>query len=347
MRLRRVLAPDEGYYHVISRIAGQQFLLNAKEKDVLTDLLFRTAEFSGVEVFTHVFMDNHFHLLLKVPRVQEVDDEELVRRMTVLYGNTKTERILNSWETWEKKGLNFKVLDAKAALRRRMYDLSQFCKTLKETYSMSYNRRNGHSGTIWGSRFKSQLLAPDYKTLMTVGAYIDLNPVRADIGDAPGAYRWSGAGMAKRGHTISRNGIRSLVAMAYKNESVDYEMAMKLYASAMDGFIEHPVADKSEEQEEVQSETVPRQQTFEVDDVEDRIEKGGKLSLYEMLRCKVRHFSHGLAIGPASFVYDVVSTLTSRKNTVRRCDCCDDIQLYTARWLRGDDKVSVPKQRAG
>ena len=52
---------------------------------------------------------------------------------------------------------------------------------------MSYNSRHTHMGTIWGSRFKSILLSPDYKTLMAVGAYIDLNPVR----DAIVAMMWS------------------------------------------------------------------------------------------------------------------------------------------------------------
>ena len=35
MRLRRMLAEGVGYYHVISRIAGQQFLVDDREKDVL------------------------------------------------------------------------------------------------------------------------------------------------------------------------------------------------------------------------------------------------------------------------------------------------------------------------
>ena len=69
--------------------------------------------------------------------------------------------------------------------------------------------------------------------------------------------------------------------------------------------------------------------------------KASKLSLFEMLRCKVRYFSHGLAIGPASFVRECVGSRKSSKDTLRRCDCCDDVELYTARWLRGEDKVSV------
>ena len=38
MRLRRMLAEGVGYYHVISRITGQEFLMNVEEKDVLMRL---------------------------------------------------------------------------------------------------------------------------------------------------------------------------------------------------------------------------------------------------------------------------------------------------------------------
>jgi len=240
MRTRRLLAQGEGYYHVISRITGQQFLVGDWEKDVLMRLMFNVTVFSGVEILTFALMDNHFHILVKVPRAHEVDDAELVEKMRVLYGDVKTDRLLSEWEAWDRRGLSFKVEDAKAALRRRMFDLSQFCKTLKETYSMSYNYRHAHVGTIWGSRFKSILLSPDSKTLMTVGAYIELNPVRAEIVEAPGEYRWSGCGTAIRGNMLSRKGLCMMVAAAYTQREVPFATALSAYESAIEGFIEEP-----------------------------------------------------------------------------------------------------------
>ena len=38
MRMRRMVAEGVGYYHVISRITGQQFLVGDEEKDVLMRL---------------------------------------------------------------------------------------------------------------------------------------------------------------------------------------------------------------------------------------------------------------------------------------------------------------------
>jgi len=344
--MKRMLAQGEGCYHVISRIAGQQFLMNAGEKDLLMRLMFAAAVFSGVEIMTFALMDNHFHLLVKVPKAHEVDDAELLEKMRVLYGDKKTDRTLEDWETWERKGLLFKVEDAKAALRRRMFDLSQFCKTLKETYTMSYNHRHEHVGTIWGSRFKSVLLSADYQTLMTVGSYIDLNPVRAGVVENPAEYRWSGYGTAIRGKALSRNGLCAMVAAAYVKREIPLETALQAYESAMEGFIEQPPTEESEDKEGVaheQRKPPVERPTFVREKVEAELREGAKLSLFELLRCKVRYFSHGLAVGPAAFVREVVGALTSSKDTSRRCACCDDIGLYTARRLRGENKVSVPR----
>jgi hypothetical protein len=213
---------------------------------------------------------------------------------------------------------------------------------------MSYNFRHAHVGTIWGSRFKSILLSPDCQTLMTVGSYIDLNPVRAEIVENPGEYRWSGYGTAVRGNMRSRNGLCSMVAAAYIKREVPFETALSAYESAIEGFIEQPSKEEPAHEEAVAHEQ--RKQpvdhpAFVPQKVEAGIAEGAKLSLFEMLRCKVRYFSHGLAIGPASFVREFIGSLKPSKDTSRRCDCCDDVDLYTARWLRGDDKVSVPKGR--
>ena len=67
MRGARIKARGEGFYHVVSRIVQRCFLLDDKEKGILLGMVRASAEFSGVEVFTYAFMDNHFHLLVRVP----------------------------------------------------------------------------------------------------------------------------------------------------------------------------------------------------------------------------------------------------------------------------------------
>ena len=341
MRPKRMLAPGVGYYHVISRIAGQRFLMDAEEKNRLLDLFFRAAEFSGVDVLTFALMDNHFHIMLRVPKALVVDDADLVRRMRVLYGDAKTDRVLEDWERWEKKGEGSRVIKAKTLLRERLFNLSEFCKTLKQHYSMSYNVRHGYTGSIWGARFKSIVLSPDYETLMTVGAYIDLNPVRASVVQEAQDYAWSGWGLAHRGHAGAREGLRMLVAVAYARRDATFEQASLAYGSAIQGFIERPSA-------QVFASTDPRPAVpaFEPHAVEAKLEAGEALALYELLRCRVRHFSAGLALGPLAFVRQLVKGLSpASKDTARRCGLCKAVDIYTARWLRGGDKVSLPRRR--
>ncbi|MGI5869271.1 MAG: transposase [Kiritimatiellia bacterium] len=343
MRLPRVLAKGEGIYHVISRISGQRFLLGAEEKPRLEWLMNAAAGFSGVDVLAYALMDNHFHMLVKVPLPQLVDDQELVRRMRLLYGKKKTDRILTEWELWEKKDMVGRVIDAKAALRRRMYDLSQFCKTFKETFSMMYNDRHDHSGTIWGSRFKSILLSPDYSTIMTVAAYINLNPVRADVVGEPGEYLWSGYGAAKQGKGLARKGMCNLVGTALGlKKDVPFEIALAACDAALEGYVDAPASVDAIAASAVKHDP-ENAQDFDAAQVNAAIKEGKPVSLFEALRCKVRYFSHGVAVGPATFVIEIVKRLAAGKDTKRKCEGYDGLKLYTARPLRGGDELSVPK----
>ncbi|MFP4260460.1 MAG: transposase, partial [Opitutales bacterium] len=70
----------------MSRVVGGEMLLGAREKEVFRRMLWRVADFSGVEVLTYCIMDNHFHVLVRVPeRDRSISDAELLRRFRVLY----------------------------------------------------------------------------------------------------------------------------------------------------------------------------------------------------------------------------------------------------------------------
>jgi putative transposase len=74
----------------------------------------------------------------------------------------------------------------------RMLDLSEAMKTLKQRFTMWFNRRHGRVGTLWESRFKSVLVEGEVETLTKVAAYVDLNAVRAGMVTDPKDYRWCG-----------------------------------------------------------------------------------------------------------------------------------------------------------
>ncbi|MGE3312392.1 MAG: transposase, partial [Limisphaerales bacterium] len=66
-----------------------------------------------------------------------------------------------------------------ATFHARMYDVSAFMKLVKQRFTQWYNRRVGRKGTLWEDRFRSVLVEGAGDALVTMAAYIDLNPVRA------------------------------------------------------------------------------------------------------------------------------------------------------------------------
>ena len=61
----------------------------------------------------------------------------------------------------------------KACYTYRMYDLSEFGKTLFQRFSQSYNFRHGRKGTLWEGRFQSLPVGGAINALGALAAYID------------------------------------------------------------------------------------------------------------------------------------------------------------------------------
>ena len=205
-RTRRAKLQAAAWYHLIARVTDRQFLLESDEQKAhLADLLRRTLEFSGVELGTYVIMDNHFHLFVRVPEARELDDGEVLRRIAVLNGQERADEVEEKWTAWRKSGQTARYDADRLRYLRRMHDVSQFMKTLKELYTMWYNRTYRHVGTLWTGRFKS-LVVEDGDHAGRLRAYIEANPVRAGVVEKPVDYPWSGIGAARRGDVAARRG---------------------------------------------------------------------------------------------------------------------------------------------
>jgi putative transposase len=63
-------------------------------------------------------------------------------------------------------------------------------KNLGQRYVQIVNKRLGRTGTLWEGRFKSCVVTSEAYVLACY-RYIELNPVRAGMVDAPGKYLWS------------------------------------------------------------------------------------------------------------------------------------------------------------
>jgi len=183
----------------MSRVVDKQRILDDHEKERFRLSLRALEGFSGCRVLTYSILENHFHVLLHVPERQEVSDEEFLARVACLYPSQQVKSLATCLESLRVGG----QAEAAEALKRRytvrMYDLSQFMKTLKQRFTQGYNRRHGRKGTLWEERFKSVLVEGQGRSLATVAAYIDLNAVRAHLAADPKDYRFCGYGEAVSG----------------------------------------------------------------------------------------------------------------------------------------------------
>ena len=146
--------------------------------------------FSGVRVLTWTILSNHFHVLLEVPPrpVVELTDDEILDRCRSLY--SPDAMVAVEWEFAEAQRLGAGALEKlRARFLRRMFDLSEFMKTLKQKFTSWFNRKNDRVGVLWEARFKSVIVEGHWNSLLKVAAYIDLNSVRAGMPRVAGSRR--------------------------------------------------------------------------------------------------------------------------------------------------------------
>jgi len=93
-----------------------------------------------------------------------------------------------------------------ARWRSRLVDLSWFMRCLNEYIAREANAEDGCTGRFWEGRFKSQALL-DEAALLTVMAYVDLNPVRVGISQS----------VADSEFTSGRQRLREITAPAAPN----------------------------------------------------------------------------------------------------------------------------------
>ena len=125
-----------------------------------------------------------------------LDDDEMIGRLRSLYGEKRADEIAETWAAWRGNGFDHLVNEQKERFCRRMYNLSQFVKTLKERISMWYNEAYDHSGCLWQGRFYSGVVEKSAVVKTVVAAYIGYNPVKAKIAASPTEWRWSSYAIA-------------------------------------------------------------------------------------------------------------------------------------------------------
>jgi len=294
MRKPRILGRSTtNYYHLMSRVVSGDFLLKEEEKTFFRNTMRCLERFMGVKVLTYCIMSNHFHILAEVPEITNLPDNEILRRIEQFYRKEDAELRLLEYEEVKKladeTGNNQKLNAWRKRYLNRMGSLSIFGKELKERFTRWYNWKNNREGTFWSARFKSVLVENSMSALSIMSAYIDLNPVRAKIVTDPKEYRFCGYGEAVAGGKSAQAGICAWAQMDRRDiKKVSWSIASTMYRTHL--FVE------------------TKGKAIDPEEVKKVLKAGGKLSTKELLHCRIRYFSNGLAIGSKSFVEKIFET---------------------------------------
>ena len=311
-------------YHVMSRTVSGEHFFGRLEKEAFRRMMWRMARFAGVEILTYAVMGNHFHILLKVPEQEkwlkrfdgEGGEERLLEHLSIVYSKAYLRQLRREISGLRDRGFEKDVQELLQRFKDRFCDLSLFVKELKERFSRWYNKQNDRRGTLWMDRFKS-VVVENGEALETMAAYIDLNPVRADLVKDPKDYEWSGYGEAVRGSRRAKRGLCKVVGVAQDAWEERGAPAYRcwLYGDGVERLETRLVEGEKGERElkvVVAKKGIPRE---EVEAVKKR---EGRLTRREMLDVRVRAFATGVAVGSEDFVKGMAALYQKKFRRVKR-----------------------------
>jgi REP element-mobilizing transposase RayT len=196
-RSQQISLLDTQFYHICSRTVRKAFLCGVdKETGVsfehrrawIEKRIFQLSSVFAIAICAHAVMHNHLHLVLHVDveQVKNWSTDEVLERwhklfkgtlLTQKYSSKKSNQTLNKFE--------LAMVESTADIyKERLMDISWFMRALNEPIARQANREDNCTGHFWEGRFKSQALL-DEGSILACMAYVDLNPVRADIANTP------------------------------------------------------------------------------------------------------------------------------------------------------------------
>jgi putative transposase len=351
---KRILGPlalQANFYHVMSRTCGGNLFFDPTEKEALRRILWRVADFCGVQLLTFCVMGNHFHLLASVPhrptwiaRFDGPDGEQrLFSHLRTLYSKAYIDQLQAELTEWRRLGNETAVQKKLDSFKHRLCDLSRFVKEVKERFSRWYNKRHQRKGTLWMDRFKSVLIEGNLgkrnesesariDIVRTLAAYIDLNPVRAGLVHDAAQYPWCGYGEAVAGKRKAQRGICRIV-----EKPVDGWEACKV-AAIYAGILSSKQPNQAQESQSEPRNSPTTKPKPPPPTLQSLLDAGEKLTLTDLLLHRVRLFSEAIVLGSKAFVDEVFQTDRhkfgpKRKDGARQVTQCAT-SLYSMKRVR-------------
>ena len=181
---------NECDYHLVSRCVRRAFLCGVDDYDGrdyshrrawLVERLRRIAPCFAVDVYAYTVLSNHFHLVLRHDPLagRGWSDEEVARRWVEAFPPTERGEVVEALKP-ERRELILDDPRRVARARCTLGSMSHFMKHLKQPIARRANLEDDRTGHFFEQRFYSGALLTE-EALIAAMAYVDLNPVRAEL----------------------------------------------------------------------------------------------------------------------------------------------------------------------
>ena len=181
---------NECDYHLVSRCVRRAFLCGVDERDDrdyshrrawLVGRLGQIAPCFAVDVYAYTVLSNHFHLVLRHDPLAHRGwtDGEVARRWVEAFPPTEHGEVVEALKP-ERRELILDDPGRVARARCTLGSMSHFMKHLKQPIARRANLEDDCTGHFFEQRFYSGALLTG-EALIAAMAYVDLNPVRAQL----------------------------------------------------------------------------------------------------------------------------------------------------------------------
>ena len=189
---------NECDYHLVSRCVRRGFLCGVDDYDNrdyshrrawLVERMRQLAPCFAVDIYSYTILGNHFHLVLRHDPLAHRDwaDEEVAWRWFEAFPPSQRGAVAAELKP-ERRELMLGDPDRVARARRTLGSMSDFMKHLKQPIARRANLEDDRTGHFFEQRFYSGALLTE-EALIAAMAYVDLNPVRAELAERIEAIR--------------------------------------------------------------------------------------------------------------------------------------------------------------
>ncbi|MCP3669135.1 MAG: transposase, partial [Gammaproteobacteria bacterium] len=185
---------DTPYYHITSRCVRRAFLCGMDHysgrnyehrRQWVVDRIRLLSSLFAIDVCAFAVLHNHLHVVLKLcpDQFDDLTDDEIMDRWCSLFNGPLLVQRYRDGETLSAPE-SATVADTVKVWREKLSNISWFMRCLSQPIARQANLEDQCTGKFWESRFKSQALKTE-EALLSCMAYVDLNPIRAEMADTP------------------------------------------------------------------------------------------------------------------------------------------------------------------